>query len=165
MLIEMNGCRTTLEKLVENAANATDVWVEDCLGLTALPALPKATSVRVWNCPGLTALPDLPKATDVWVEDCLGLTALPALPNTTFVQVMNCPGLTALITAGADARGYVFTALKMRGEWRVLAGCRNFSLRRARAHWGSGGDSDRPDCLALVEVLAAEIAKREEQDA
>ena len=31
----------------------TYVLVDNCPGLTALPALPKATDVRVYNCPGI----------------------------------------------------------------------------------------------------------------
>jgi len=37
---------------------------------------------------------------------------------------------------------------------RIRAGCRDFTVAEARAHWGPGGASDRPDCLALVEKLA-----------
>ena len=110
------------------------------MSLAALIAKPEAaTDVRVYNCPGLTALPELPAAT--------------------YVLVDNCPGL--LVRAGKDRRGYEFTALKLRGQWRIMAGCRNFSLPDARRHWGHGGASDRPECLALVEKLAAEIERIE----
>ena len=33
--------------------------------------------------------------------------------------------------------------------------------RHAREHWGAGGESDRPDCLALVEKIAAKLATKE----
>ena len=100
--------------------------------LIAKPAA--ATYVRVDNCPGLTALPELPAATDV--------------------RVYNCPGLTAL-NAGSDHRGYQFVAVQIREQWRIIAGCRNYSLEDARAHWRTNAE-----CAALVEKLAAEIASR-----
>jgi hypothetical protein len=113
--------------------------------------LPAATVVRVDNCAGLTALPELPAATVVWVDNCAGLTALPELPAATVVRVDNCAGLTA----GKDSRGYQFFGLKIRGQWRVIAGCRNLSINDALEHWGPGGSSDRPECLAFVKKIAA----------
>ncbi|MDE2021202.1 MAG: hypothetical protein KGJ13_12775, partial [Patescibacteria group bacterium] len=58
------------------------------------------------------------------------------------------------IFVGIDSRGYVFEGVKVRGQWRVMAGCRNQSIPNARKHWGAGGHSDRPDCLAFVEKIA-----------
>jgi hypothetical protein len=55
------------------------------------------------------------KATNIWAE--------------------NNPGLTAL-GAGKDSRGYLFSAVKICGAWRIVAGCRNFSVADARKHWG-----------------------------
>ena len=95
-----------------------------------------ATDVRVYNCPGLTALPELPAASEVWVE--------------------NCPGLF-IFTAGKDSRGYQFPVIRLRSQWRIVAGCRNFTVKDARRHWGPGGPSNRADCAALVEKLAADI--------
>lgn len=101
IFITVNGCRTSLQKLIDG---------------------------------------DLPAATDVLVD--------------------NCPGLTAVIVkAGADKRGYSFAGVCYGGRWRITAGCRNFSLADARKHWGAGGESDRPDCLALVEKIASEIER------
>jgi hypothetical protein len=138
IFLTVNGKRTSLARLIANPAAATDVRVENCPGLTALPELPAATYVRVENCPGLTALPELPAATYVWVE--------------------NCPGLI-VFNAGQDSRGYQFVAVRIRSKWRIIAGCRNFSVAAARKHWGRGGPSNRPDCLALVKKLAAEIGE------
>ena len=114
IFLTVNGRRTSLATVIADPNAATDV--------------------RVDNCPGLTALPELPAATDVWVK--------------------NCPGLTAL-NAGEDSRGYQFVAISMRGEWRIIAGCRNYSLAEAREHWRSN-----PECAALVERLAAELEAR-----
>ena len=66
-----------------------------------------------------------------------------------------------LIAGGVDSRGYSFNGHFENGEWRVHAGCRNLTIPEARAHWGPDGPSDRPDCLALVEKIAAEIERRE----
>ena len=66
-----------------------------------------------------------------------------------------------IISAGADSRGYWFSAVKQNGAWRIRAGCRNFSVAAALAHWGSGGQSDNPECLALVKKIVAEIDVRD----
>ena len=58
-----------------------------------------------------------------------------------------------IIPAGVDVRGYWFAAIRQGGEWRIRAGCRDFSVKEALSHWGPGGKSDRPDCLALVEKI------------
>ena len=58
-----------------------------------------------------------------------------------------------IIPAGVDVRGYWFAAIRQGGEWRIRAGCRDFSVEEALSHWGPGGESDRPDCLALVEKI------------
>ena len=114
-----------------------------------------ATIVRVYNCAGLGAL-ELPAATYIGVENCPGLGTL-ELPAATDVRVYNCAGLAHY--AGDDSRGYQFVAVRARGQYMIVAGCRNLSVAQAHAHWGPGGPSDRPDCLALVERLAAEIGE------
>lgn len=40
--------------------------------------------------------------------------------------------------AGEDLRGYLFSALRLASGIRVIAGCRNFSVAEARAHWSKG---------------------------
>lgn len=60
---------------------------------------------------------------------------------------------------GRDQRGYSFWADLTRGH--VRAGCRNFSPAEARAHWGPGGKSDRPECLALAEKAIALLERSE----
>ena len=71
--------------------------------------------------------------------------------------VMNCPG----VAAGKDSRGYWFQPIRVHGQWRITAGCRNFSVEDARRHWGPDGVSDRSDCLALVEKCVEIIEKSE----
>jgi hypothetical protein len=65
-----------------------------------------------------------------------------------------------IISAGSDRRGYFFAAVRQDGKWRIRAGCRDFLAETALSHWGSGGQSDRPDCLALVKKIVAEIDVR-----
>ena len=65
-----------------------------------------------------------------------------------------------IISAGTDRRGYFFAAVRHDRKWRIRAGCRDFSVETALSHWGSGGASDKPDCLVLVEKIVAEIAVR-----
>ncbi|MBX3511949.1 MAG: hypothetical protein KF750_00015 [Xanthobacteraceae bacterium] len=98
-----------------------------------------ATDVRVINNSALTALPDLPNATDVWVENNSALTALPWL-----------------VVGEKHSRGYHFNGIKIRGEWRIIAGCRNFSVTSAKKHWRHNHEA-----LSIVEKIAAEISKRE----
>ncbi len=156
--VEVNGRRVSLTQLLAMDLPAvTDFRVYNCPGLTALPDLPAVTVFRVHNCPGLTALPDMPAVTDFWADNCPGLTALPDLPAVTDFRVYNCPGLV-IVRVGADSRSYEFAGIKVRSAWFVKAGCRFFSLEAARRHWGPGGDSDRPDCLALVEKIATAAA-------
>jgi hypothetical protein len=112
------------------------------------------------GCTGLTALPDLPALEYLSAGGCTGLTALPDLPALRTLSAGGCTGL-GFIHAGSDSRGYHFTGVKLRGSWRIFAGCRNFDFAQARAHWGAGGPSDRADCRALVEEIVAEAARRD----
>ena len=75
----------------------------------------------------------------------------------TNVDASGCTGLTSYIYGGTDIRGYCFVSLILRNERRVFAGCRNFSIRKARQHW-----ENNAECLALVEKIAAEAARRGE---
>lgn len=65
--------------------------------------------------------------------------------------------LAELIHGGEDSRGCYFFAFPNCGQYRIFAGCRNFSVDDARRHWGRGGPSANPECLALVENIAAQI--------
>jgi hypothetical protein len=162
IFLTVNGRTRSLSWLIENAANATDVWVENNPGLTALPELPNANYVRVINNPGLTALPELPNANYVWVENNPGLTALPELPNANYVWVENNPGLTALpwlAPGGKDSRGYEANGIKIRGEWRIIGGCRNFTIDQARKHW-----RNNPEALAIVEKIVSGISECEAKE-
>ena len=62
---------------------------------------------------------------------------------------------------GDDSRGYSFWADLLRR--RVRGGCRNFNPEEALAHWGPGGESDRPDCLALAQQAIALIERNKEE--
>ena len=93
-------------------------------------------------------------------DGCTGLTVLPALPACETLYAGGCTGL-AVIDAGQDSREYHFHGVPLRIGWRICAGCRIKTVAEARAHWGPGGPSDRSDCRALVEKIAAEIERRE----
>ena len=99
------------------------------------------------------------EATDVRVENCAGLKTMPAMPKATDVRVENCAGLI-IVVAGQDSRGYTFKIVNGHGGPMVSAGCRHKTIEQARQHWGVGGPSDRADCRALVEKLAAHIEKK-----
>jgi hypothetical protein len=115
------------------------LYLTDCTRLTALPpGLHVDGLLYLHGCTGLTALPP-----DLYVGDLLDL--------------YGCTGLTNIIRAGRDSRRHEFYGVRLANGWRVIAGCRNLSIQDARAHWGAGGKSDRPDCLALVEKIAAQL--------
>ena len=72
------------------------------------------------------------------------------------VRLGNGAILTCVFCAGRDARGYEFLAghdESRSGEFRIFAGCSDFSVDEARAHWASN-----PDALRKVEYLVAEAA-------
>jgi hypothetical protein len=117
-------------------------------------------------------LSDLPSTADaaaqiVGIENDAGLEgyqhALPLLASIggyAYLREYQHATWPWLVNGGADSRGYWFTGMHINGEWRIRAGCRDFTIDRSLRHWGSGGQSDRPDCLALVEKIIAEIKVR-----
>jgi len=60
--------------------------------------------------------------------------------------------------------GYTVYASLRDGEWRVIAGCRDFSIAEARAHWGSP-DYHTPSSgrrvVACLDWLESELALKE----
>ena len=54
---------------------------------------------------------------------------------------------------GTDSRGYRFVAIRRGDGWRILAGCRWFTVAEAVAHWTEKGNKD---ALARVAVATAE---------
>ena len=90
--------------------------------------------------------------------DLTGCTALTALPDDLTVgaslDLRGCTGLDHYCV-GRDKRNYAFFGIPMRDGPHVVAGCRNFTGAQALAHWGPGGESDRPDCLALAQKAIA----------
>jgi hypothetical protein len=113
----------------------------------------------------------------VYASGCTGLTELKA-DNAEYVDASGCTGLTELkaprasveraddsyryVCGGVDSRGYLFEGVRLREQWRIVAGCRNFSIDDARKHWGPNGCSNRKDCLALVEIIVTRITEQEQ---
>ena len=62
--------------------------------------------------------------------------------------------------------GYIVAAQQAAsGEWRIRAGCREFSLAAARAHWGADHyhtPSSGRRVLACLDWLEAELAREAE---
>ena len=60
-----------------------------------------------------------------------------------------------------DMRGYSFAhAVLCGGEWRIRAGCRDFTIPEAREHWGDRYEGDREQgdmYLHAVEWLARKV--------
>ena len=97
-----------------------------------------------------------------WLDlsGCKGLTALPrGLTVAGSLYLSGCTGLDRYCV-GRDARDYAFYGVPMRDGAHVVAGCRNFTAAQALAHWGPGGESDRPDCLALARQAIALAEER-----
>lgn len=57
-----------------------------------------------------------------------------------------------LVDAGQDIRGYRFVGY-WRDGLRILAGCRDFTVAEARAHWA--GNAECAAKVALIETVAA----------
>ena len=171
IFIIVNEKRTSLSSfLVMEQSAIRTVYASGCTALTEL----KADAAEYVDARGCTALTEL-KADAAKTVDASGCTALTELKADAaeYVYARGCTALTEIkadaadidrnplyVFAGIDARGYVFEGIVIRNQWRVVAGCRNFTIADARLHWGPGGQSDRPDCLALVSVIETEAAKQ-----
>jgi hypothetical protein len=134
------------------------VYASGCTALTSVD-LPAAKTVYASGCTALTSV-DLPAAKTVYARGCTALTSVD-LPAAEYVYASGCTALTSVIDAGQNARGYDTSAIKLRGEWRIVAGCRNFNIDEARKHWGRGSTRAHPTIAAQVEEIAAEIERRE----
>ena len=124
------------------------------VSLAAFMAMDKST-INSIDASGCTALTELKAdaAKTVYASGCTALTELKAAPDA------KIDTKTDYCFAGVDSRGYAFEGIIVRDQWRVMAGCHNFSIEDARKHWGPGGHSDRKDCLSFVEKIAAHAAK------
>lgn len=150
------GCASLTEL---NAPNAVEIYAIGCTALTVLHA-DNAEYINVRDCTALTKI-HAPKATYIDASGCTSLTEINA-PKVFRIDTIGCTALTGMIHGGKDSRGYHFFGFPQSGKYRIFAGCRNFTLDEAIAHWGPGGPSDRPDCLALVEKIVDEIKTKEQ---
>ena len=62
----------------------------------------------------------------------------------------NLRAVGGALCLGYDPRGYRFVGIAHNDGWRVLAGCRWFTLDQAREHW-----ANNPDALARIAILDA----------
>lgn len=153
--IDAGGC-TALTEI--HADNAEYIFASGCTALTELHA-DKATHIFATGCTALTEI-HADKAERIYATGCASLTELHA-PNAVYIVATGCTSLASLVDGGEDSRRYYFFGLQQQGKYRIFAGCRNYTPEQALAHWGPGGRSDRPDCLALVQKIIAEIKIRE----
>lgn len=140
------------------------VLLDDGETLARLPS-DAATAARVVRIKGdadLRGYPHpLPALTTIgWGVDLRGyrhpLRALTRIKGRAYLRgYAHLPAWIGYV--GDDARGYSFWADLKRS--RVRGGCCNFTPAEALAHWGRGGESDRPDCLALAKKAIALIEK------
>lgn len=56
------------------------------------------------------------------------------------------------VDLGVDGRRYHFRAVRFADGWRITAGCRNFTLAQAVAHWKEKGNKDALARLAILKV-------------
>ena len=61
-------------------------------------------------------------------------------------------GALGCVCLGYDPRGYRFICVKHADGWRILAGCRWFTVSQAVKHWTM---KNNRDALARVAILAA----------
>lgn len=157
--IRINGRRMTVADFEAMPRESVrSIYARDCTALTEIHA-PNAWDIFASGCTALTEL-HTPNAVYIDARGCTALTEIHA-PNAGVIHAQNCTSLAGLVHGGEDIRGYYFFGLPQRGKYRIFAGCRNYTPKQALAHWGPGGPSDRPDCLALVQKIIAEIKKRE----
>ena len=149
--VDAIGC-TALTELRADAAKT--VYAIGCTALTELRA-DAAEAVYANGCTALTEL-RADAAKTVYASGCTALTELRADAAKT-VYASGCTALRShkIIHGGTDKRGYGFSAINLRGAWRIVAGCRNFTPEQAIAHWSSPGKS--AECLALAKELIAKI--------
>ncbi len=70
-------------------------------------------------------------------------------------------GSQSVIDGGQDRRGYRFVGVSRDTGFMVAAGCRWFTFHEALHWWtGSGKSTNAAECLAKVEMIAAEAARR-----
>ena len=62
----------------------------------------------------------------------------------------NLSGAIGIICLGTDRHGYRFVGVAQTYGWRVLAGCRWFTVAEAKKHWRTNKDA-----LARVAILKA----------
>jgi len=153
--IDASGC-TALTQI--HADKAEIIYAPGCTALTQIHA-DKAARIYASGCTALTEI----HADNAAYIDATGCTALTEIhaDKAGVIYAQNCTSLASLVHGGEDIRGYYFFGLTHRGKYRIFAGCRNYTPEQALAHWGPGGRSDRPDCLALVQKIIAEIKIRE----
>ena len=60
----------------------------------------------------------------------------------------------AIIDGGQDARGYRVLGWLRDGQLMLKAGCRNFTLAEARAHWGRADYLEDHDAATQAEMIA-----------
>ena len=112
----------------------------------------------------LTAFAAMDKATikTVYASGCTALTGLD-LPAAEYVYARGCTALTGYdyISAGENERGYDMFALRIFGSWRIIAGCRYFTIEQARRHWSPGSSRSHSGILARVEKIATQAAERD----
>ena len=159
IFIYVNDRRVSLAEFKAMPADQVrTVYASGCTALTEL----KADAAKTVYASGCTALTEL-KADAAEYVDARGCTALTEL-KADAARVERSDDTFRYLAVGCDNRGFLFEGMRIRGQWRVVAGCRNFSIEDARKHWGKDGWSDRPDCLALVEKIAALIREDEVLD-
>ena len=61
-------------------------------------------------------------------------------------------GAKGAICLGTDPRGYRFVGIRHDDGWRILAGCRWFTVEEAKAHWEA---KNNKDALIRVSILTA----------
>ena len=63
----------------------------------------------------------------------------------------NLSGATGYVDLGTDSRGYHFRAVAWEDGWRINAGCRWFTVTKAKRHWSKMHPNK--EALARVAIL------------
>ena len=154
----------------------TDLNLDGCTGLTALPALPaRIAMLGLRGCTSLNALPALPAGIAMlYLSGCTSLTALPALPaGITYLNLSGCTSLNALPALPAGITGLnlsgctgltALPALPERITHLYLDGCTSLNALPALPAGITWLDLSGCTSLTALPTLIAQLSALEDND-
>lgn len=139
-IYDNNGNRASVERWgSEDAARASLATLRNCMDCTLCTLCTRCTGCM--GCMDCTRCKGCTRCTD-----CMDCTRCTGCMDCN----MTLPNVRMPVS---DPRGYAWLAIWEKDEWRIHAGCRNFTIEEARAHWMSP-DYDGPDTVRETVPMA-----------